>query len=333
MALAMATRARRSLRLLRGAGRGVLVGIALAIGAASPAAAEVTSASHTAAGASPATAAMTQPQLSTTAADIERAARLIRNAAAGRRMILLGELHGTREVPQLAAALIDAYSRDEPVLLAVELKREGHAAIHGYLDSDGSSAARDILRRQPFLEAPDGRDDRRRNESVLDLFEHLRQLRHRGRDVAVLPFDSDISGRGSERRDAEMAARLRVAYGALPGGRLLVVAGNVHAMLQRPDAPIAKQMQTPMGQRLADLHPFSPRIGARSGQSWACTMTCGPAPAIGGGTSGPSEGAFARSYDYEVVLPSHSLAQAILPQSRLTPWRPARGRGGRIAIR
>ncbi|WP_201525453.1 hypothetical protein, partial [Klebsiella pneumoniae] len=45
----------------------------------------------------------------------------IRQYAAGHRMLVLGEFHGTRETPLLVRQLVDDYSRNgAPVLLALE---------------------------------------------------------------------------------------------------------------------------------------------------------------------------------------------------------------------
>ena len=53
-----------------------------------------------------------------------------------------------------------------------------------------------------------------------------------------------------------MAGRIRAAFETLPSGRLLVLSGNVHAMVAKPGyAPPEKQ--DPMGSYLRDLDPWS----------------------------------------------------------------------------
>lgn len=247
------------------------------------------------------------PEAATTSHEAnERAAQAVRAVAGGRRLILLGELHGTREVPEVVAKLATSYAAEEPVLIAVEIDHAEQPAIDTYLRTDGGRRARDVLRDRPYWQRPGPVNDGRRNEALIDLFEHVRRLRRAGRDVAVLAFDVTRTP-DHHARDRGMDTVLRAAYAALPRGRLIVVAGNVHAMLERPSgAP--PMMQTPAGACLRDLDPVSFRITARSGEFWACLETCGPRAADGGGQrTGPTDGA----YHHMIVLPRHRLAPLI----------------------
>lgn len=284
----------------------LLLSIAVATGHLAPAAAA--SSAQPEAIATPRTPADARPSL----AAIASAADEIVRAAGDHRLVLIGEMHGTREVPQLAAALVARYSKTQPVVLGLELGRNGHAAIATYLRSGGSPADRQVLRDQQFLYAPPGRSDGRRNESVIDLIEALRQLREAGRDVAILPFDVSASTDGAEARDRRMAHYLRKSIEALPHGRLIVVTGNVHAMKARPDVPDAAKFQTPMGSYLLDLDPYAINVDARIGYFWACMPACGEQPVSPFATeSGPSSGPFRNSFDYELVLPTFSTPDLI----------------------
>ncbi len=240
-------------------------------------------------------------------------AERLRSGAGEHRLVLLGETHGTRETPDLIAILVAAYAADGPVLLGLEIPRSEHAALSQYLRSDGGDAARAALRATPFWTVTDDQHDGRRSEDMLDLIEALRVLRSDGRDIAVLPYDVDRSFVGTSRdaRDQVMAARVRVAYAALPRGRLLVLGGNVHAMLRKP-TPAPTQMQVPMGQHLLDLAPYSVRIDANAGQSWACMNPCGPLPVTPNTLQdGAPAGMFAQSYHLQVVLPRFSVARLL----------------------
>lgn len=237
---------------------------------------------------------------------IIRAAEVVRSVAGARRLVLLGELHGTREVPQLVAALADAYGEEGPVLVAVEIDQAEQRAIDAFLRSDGGPRARAALTGRPYWTLPAPRNDGRRNEALVELFEHVRRMRSAGRDIAVLAMD--VPGTPDHHaRDRGMAAVLRAAYAALPRGRLLVATGNVHAMLERPaNAPAL--MQVPMGAWLRDLDPVSFRITARSGEFRACRKRCGPAPADG---TGRRTGAASGPYHHVIVLPRHRTAPLI----------------------
>jgi hypothetical protein len=253
------------------------------------------------------------PETASTAREaIDRARAVVQHVAGARRLILLGELHGTREVPALVASIASEDARAGPVVVAVEIDHAEQRAIDAYLRSDGSPSARRALRERPYWARADVGHDGRRNDDLLDLFDHLRRLRRAGRDVAVLAFDVPATP-DHHARDRAMATVLRAAYRALPRGRLLVVTGNVRAMKVRPPGapPI---MQVPAGAYLHDLDPVSIRITARAGHFWVCREACGPAPADGAGQrTGPSRGA----YDHVVVLPRHHVARLIgAPASR-----------------
>lgn len=215
-------------------------------------------------------------------AAIGAATRAIIEHAATRRLILLGESHGTREIPDLVHALAAGYVRLEPVIVALEMPHGEQASLDAYLRSDGGMDARAILRARTFWTRRDDQHDGRRSEDMLDLIEDVRRLRMEGHDVALLAYDMnpDTPRIDRDARDRFMARVIRTAYGSLPHGRVLVLGGNVHAMLERPlHAP--PQMQTPMGAHLRDLLPVSVRIGAGRGQSWACigSRRCGPVAA------------------------------------------------------
>lgn len=233
-------------------------------------------------------------------------------AAAGEhRAILLGEMHGTQEIPQVVGDVVEHWSRSEPVLLALEIHASEQRALVDYLDGDGAPASRERLRRRPYWSVSPERNDGRRSEDMLDLVERVRGLRAEGRDVAILAFDvANGVSRGSQWRDRAMAANLRSAWDALPNGRLLVVTGNVHAMRLRPDyAP--PQMQIPMGVYLQDLRPVSIDIAAAAGAFWACSSpACGPVPVVPGATAGSmDDGA---PFHYRIVLPQFTPARQVV---------------------
>lgn len=240
---------------------------------------------------------------------MDDAVESIRTGAGDHRLILLGEMHGTRQIPALVGKLVAAYAAEGPALLGLEVHTSEHGAMHRYLASDGGAQSRADLLASPFWKTNGVQHDGRRNYGTIDLIEQVRQLRVQGRDVAIVPYDNSPNHPvDSQARDEDMAFRLRAAYAALPRGRLLVLSGNVHAMLQRPSyAP--EQMQTPMGSYLRDLNAYSVNITANGGEFWACMARCGPVAMqssdrvtgrVGGGV-----------HDFEVVLPMFTLARLI----------------------
>ncbi len=232
---------------------------------------------------------------------------LLHAEAGSRRLILLGEMHGTREIPVFIGELATAFAAEGPLLLALEIDQAQNESLRAYLASDGGQAARKALESETYWHRHSTRNDGRRSRDVLGLIETLRKLKQQGREIAMLAYDPGDVG-GSQQRDREMADTLRSAFAAFPRGRLLVLTGNVHAMLERPEfAP--PEMQTPMGSYLRDLDPFAVNISAIAGEFWSCSPLCGPtAVRPTRNHSGPLDDA---PWQFQVVLPSFTPARLI----------------------
>lgn len=239
------------------------------------------------------------------------AANEIAAAAGDSRVIVLGETHGTQEIPELVAVLVEQYSAQGPLVLALEMERTEHDALSRYLASDGAAAARDELRLRPYWSIADDSNDGRRSVDMLDLIESMRELKRAGRDVAIAPYDLPPGAyRDTEARERSMASYLHWIQEALPRGRMLVLTGNVHAMLQPLILPGIGTHIEPMAYHLSELQPYSIKISARTGEAWGCRSPrpCGAHPYSGSGASGPWRGALGR-YHYQVVLPTLSVAR------------------------
>lgn len=223
-----------------------------------------------------------------------------------RRLVVLGEMHGTREVPQLAGDLVEHWSKAGPVLLALEIPAGEHVALRDAVAGHGTAAAIAPLRGRSWWQMPATDNDGRRSEDVLALVARIGRLHEAGRDVAILPFDPrnrrcfelDIC-------EAAMAHVIRRAYDALPVGRIVVVVGNLHAMRHPPSDPASPFAgKTPMTAHLRDLAPVSIDITAERGQFWACqdVDACGKVvvgrPRPGGRQPDDAP------YGYRLVLPS-----------------------------
>lgn len=238
----------------------------------------------------------------------------IRQHAGGHRLLVLGEFHGTRETPLLVRQLVDDYSRDgAPVVLALELPRGENRLLADYLDSSGDVRARDALRTSRFWTVRDDQHDGRRSHDMLDLIEAVRVLKKQGRNVSVLGYDVDSGNGNNQTRDDAMALELRRAYQLLPeDGKMLVLAGNVHAMRRRPaDAPKEMQ-QRPMASQLLDLDLYSIRLEALKGEFWACLSRCQRLPLRDQQVRVPdAESAADRMYDLVVWLPQFSVGRLL----------------------
>ena len=208
-------------------------------------------------------------------------AQLLEGAIGDRPLVLLGEMHGTREIPAVTGALVAHYARSGPVLLGLEASGGDQPRVDRYLDSDGGLLAKaDLLAGEHWQDAThQGMHDGRDSAAMFALIEQVRRLRKLGADVDIVMFD--VAGPGD--RDARMAKAIRAAVEAHPHARTLVLTGNVHAMTGTPPQLISagKPYVAPptVGHHLADLDPLSIAFRAREGAFWACQQNhCGEVP-------------------------------------------------------
>ncbi len=190
-------------------------------------------------------------------------------------MVLLGELHGTREIPRFAGALAAAFAKRGPTVLALEIPRASGAALEAYL-AGGSAADRERALRDPFW--GDAYQDGRRSAAMWGLVESARALRAAGAKVEIACFDSDIK-LAQEPREQAMADALVAARRAHPGASFVVLVGNLHAA--KRTVPFLKHVRW-MAARLADAGLSFVSLDARFGEgsAWFCqdgdASHCGP---------------------------------------------------------
>lgn len=185
------------------------------------------------------------------------------------RMLLIGEMHGTKEAPALVAKLADSIGKTGPVVVGLEwhAAQTGHEA---YFASKGTAADRKRLLAQPFWSK--AFQDGRASAAMLDLLEALRKQAHSGRPVTVAGFDQ-ADGQDVAKRDEVMASNLRALAKAHPAARIVVLTGNYHAR-QAKGTPWDPAYRL-MGDYLTDLAPVSVNVDAPRGAYWTCS---GPAP-------------------------------------------------------
>jgi hypothetical protein len=144
-------------------------------------------------------------------------------------LLLLGEVHGVRQNPLLARALMVALDMTG---LALEWPAALAAPISGFF-ADGQ------VPDHPQLWGGDGR-------ITVGHFALLRERFLAQRLQALTLFDG-VNEMGWSRREAAMAERILGAQG--PGSRTLVIAGSAHTALT------PTMLGVPIGARLAELRP------------------------------------------------------------------------------
>ena len=145
-------------------------------------------------------------------------------------VLLLGELHGTQQVPHFVAqSACQIATQGMPVTVGLEVPDVNQARLEAFVASAGGSWDWAKLMESPFWRSP--YPDGRNSEAVAYLLEALRKLRSQGLDVSVFAYDRPpLEGEARE----EVMART-----VLRGGPALLQAGDAGA--QRQPAPASGQ--------------------------------------------------------------------------------------------
>jgi hypothetical protein len=199
-------------------------------------------------------------------------------------MVLLGELHGTQQVPHfLAQSVCQVAVQGVPVTVGLEIPVMNQERLQTFLASAGKEHDWRKLMESPFWRSP--YPDGRNSEAMVFLLEALRKLRSRGLDVELFAFDHPPL-EGDAREEAMAKTVLEVA-GKAQKRAVLVVSGNLHPR-QVKGLPWNPDYR-PMGLRVADHHSrvYSLDIAYDSGTAWVCAvdgqqkLDCGVKPTKG----------------------------------------------------
>ncbi|MBZ4407652.1 hypothetical protein K8640_05480 [Myxococcus sp. XM-1-1-1] len=184
-------------------------------------------------------------------------------------VMMLGELHGTQEVPRFVAQTsCQVTVAGTPVTVGLELPLENQGRVDAFLDSQGEEGDWLKLMEAPFWRSP--YPDGRGSEAMANMLEQLRQLRSQGLDVDVVVFDHPKAN-GQQREDA-MAATLIHQVESAPKRFYVVLSGNIHSRTKK-GLPWNKDHR-PMGyllkEKLDDVVALD--MAYDSGTAWICSV-------------------------------------------------------------
>jgi len=184
-------------------------------------------------------------------------------------VMLLGEVHGTREVPRFVAqTACQAMVAGLPVTVGLELPLENQGRVDAFLESQGAESDWLKLMEAPFWRSP--YPDGRGSEAMANMLEHLRQLRAQGLDVDVFVFDHPKAN-GQQREDA-MAATVAFQVESSPQRFHVVLSGNIHSRTKK-GLPWNKDHR-PMGlllkEKLDDVVALD--MAYATGTTWICSV-------------------------------------------------------------
>jgi len=178
---------------------------------------------------------------------------------AEKRVIWVGEMHGTKEAPELFLGLIKLVSANHiaPPVVALEIPAKDQAVIDRYLVSGDDS----LLRASSAFnsEFKDGKS----SEAMARLLSALRGEKL----AAVVCFDA-VLATSAQDRDTKMAEALLQATDRFPSSKLLVLSGSVHSRTVVGTAwdPKYRPAAFELSRSFASLVSFI--IGFEGGTAW-----------------------------------------------------------------
>lgn len=195
-----------------------------------------------------------------------------------RRLLIVGELHGTKEIPALLTDLVVAQAATRPIQLGFEWPVAQQAAVNRYLQSAGTAVDLAELTKGPYWSHPDGR----MSHAWLALLDKVRELRRQNRHIDVFMMEPDYGDAASIKaaggvlaiKEAGMAGAIRTVLDTAPPDTLVVaLMGNFHARVGKdspnPDSSVANRLKT--------FHPLILMPYARHQSAWFCGADrCGP---------------------------------------------------------
>jgi hypothetical protein len=196
-------------------------------------------------------------------------------ASTRERLLIVGEIHGGRETPELVAALLADIAHSRSVRLGLEMPVSEQASLQTYLNSSGSAQDRANLLQAPFWKSSDGRS----SNAMLQLIESARVLRSAGRDVDVFPMEPEYGDQATVARqggfmqvkEVGMAEAIRKALHD-GNSRPFVVAlmGNVHARYGGNAGLAEPSIGPSVTEQLASAKPYVVLPFARQTSAWNC---------------------------------------------------------------
>lgn len=178
--------------------------------------------------------------------------------------IVIGEFHGTNEMPQIFGDAVCHASKERPISVALEMPETDQQLINAYLASSG-----DFDAKQDFLKAQIWKNDfkdGRSSEAMFALFDRLRVFHAAGKIQSVIAFQP-AQRVSNSKYEIAMAALIKKHT---PKGSLsLVFVGNVHAM--RTKVAFGPKPYVAMAGHLPKKSTLTLNIVDGGGSAWACT--------------------------------------------------------------
>lgn len=173
------------------------------------------------------------------------------------KILVIGDYHGTNEIPAIVANLILVKGRTKPVIVGLELPREDQAMVDRLLRHDQANDE-DSLRKSIFWNRKS--QDGRSSMAMLAILLNIRKAINNGADINVICMD----GYGLADRDKAMYLRLKETMDGSPNAMVIAYAGNYHTDYKQIGD------RESLGKLLHKDGAWIVNISARCGNAWVC---------------------------------------------------------------
>ena len=205
------------------------------------------------------------------------------------RVIVVGEMHGTAEVPAAFAQMVCAASERGPVVVALEMGEAMQPVLDRLIIASDATQASAILAGSPMTN-PRINDDGRSSEAMFDMLESVRQLKASGRDIGFHVFQptsrSTPPRLGQSWSELAMAQNIAQAVYDRPEARIMVLVGGFHA--RKTIYPRWIEIGLPAAAHLPASETLTIKVAQQGGTHWGCsTENCGVQPSMTSEDPGP----------------------------------------------
>lgn len=190
------------------------------------------------------------------------------------RILVVGDWHGTVEIPAAFLGIVCEAAEQGPVTIALEMPETERTLFRNALAAPTEEAAREIFLHGDFgnPRSADGRN----SVAMLDMMVGFWRLKAAGRDVSIHPFmavESTISGRDQAWWELEMAYGISRALVTRPDARVVVFVGDLHA--RKVGYPRFPDVGLPAAGHLHASDTLTLHTALQGGESWSCQPSCG----------------------------------------------------------
>ncbi len=202
----------------------------------------------------------------------------VRDLLAENQILIVGEMHGNEEGPQsLWQTASLALEHHGAVSIGLETPESDTEILQAWMASDGLAEDSEALL-QAWLWHPEMFDGRG-TQAAMRMLEKARRTRQSGADLEVFAFvrPGEHDPGDQNPHEQRMADVITEHAQARPGRKVVILVGNLHAMIRPISLPEMQEIK-PMAMKVRALIPetVTIRLAHSGGQSW------------GHGSEGPS---------------------------------------------